>query len=254
MATTGASATAYLKLDITGFRTGLTTAMRELNKLSTSLNKIGTGSKGLSTISKNMGSIGTNAGNMANQIETALKSIADMNGDFTAAAEGLSIMSKAVGELVRVGQGLTGVATKIKNIGTALKGISDAGNIFNAPLVNIETQVNGATNAVVNGTTKMKSSFTSTRDSAISFSNNVTQGFVRLQQALNFTPKFDVMKAGMMNYTSSVNIAVGKTQALLRIQNILKYFENNKKGGKLDIPFGNYLFLSNRIYKLFPGK
>ena len=180
--------------------------MRESHKLSTQQNKISTGSKGLSTISKNMGSIGTNAGNMANQLETALKSIADMNGDFTAAADGLSIMSKAVGELVRVGQGLTGVATKIKNIGTALKGISDAGNIFNAPLVNIETQVNGATNAVVNGTTKMKSSFTSTRDSATSFSNNVTQGFVRLQQALNFTPKFEVMKAGMMSFSQSLNV------------------------------------------------
>lgn len=206
MATTGASATAYLKLDITGFQTGLTTAMRELNKLSTSLNKIGTGSKGLSAISKNMESIGTNAGNMANQLETALKSIADMNGDFTVAADGLSIMSKAVGELVRVGQGLTGVATKIKNIGTALKGISDAGNIFNAPLVNIETQVNGATNAVVNGTTKMKSSFTSTRDSATSFSNKVLEGFVRIEQALNFTPKFEVMKAGMMSFSQSLNV------------------------------------------------
>ncbi len=68
---------------------------------------------------------------------------------------------------------------------------------------------------------------------------------------LTFNFKTDIFK-GINNINLLIGEnGVGKTQALLRIQNILKYFENNKKGGKLDIPFGNYLFLSNSPFSKF---
>ena len=44
---------------------------------------------------------------------------------------------------------------------------------------------------------------------------------------------------------------IGKTQALIRIQNILSYFETNKKNTELALPFGNYIFISNSPFSKF---
>ena len=68
---------------------------------------------------------------------------------------------------------------------------------------------------------------------------------------LYFNFKTDIFK-GINNINLLIGEnGVGKTQALLRIQNILKYFEKNEKGGNLEIPFGNFIVLSNSPFSKF---